>query len=68
MMKMLNLLDADDVSYLEEQRQKRAEREREKQERIKNSGYVPPDLLEWDREDRATELILAERMVESYLL
>lgn len=62
-MKMLNLLDPDDVSYLEEQRQKRAEQEKEKQERIKQSGYVPPDLLAWDREDRVTEQLLAERMV-----
>lgn len=62
-MKMLNLIDPDDVDYLEEQRKIREQKEKERQEKINNSGYVPPNLLEWDREDRETELDLAERMV-----
>lgn len=62
---MLNLIDPDDTSYLLEQRRLREQKEKERQDKIKNSGYVPPNLVEWDREDRETELDLAERMVRA---
>ena len=60
---MLNLIDPDDTTYLLEQKRLREQKEKERQYKIKNSGYVPPNLLEWDRDDRETELDLAERMV-----
>jgi hypothetical protein len=63
-MKMLNLIDPEDMaSYQEEQKRQREQREKEKQDKLRLSGYVPPNLLEWDREDREVELGLAERMV-----
>ena len=62
---MLNLIDPEDTDYLLEQRRLREQKEKERQDKIKNSGYVPPNLMEWDREDRETELDLAERMVSA---
>ena len=62
-MKNLNLIDADDDKYLEEQKQKRLEKERERELKMLRSGYIPPDLLLWDREDRERELDVAEKVL-----
>ena len=64
-MKSLNLIDPDDEAYLEAERQRVAEKQAAQKRRLKEieSAFKPPDLLEWDREDRDNELNIAERMV-----
>jgi hypothetical protein len=62
-MKNLNLIDPDDEKYLEQMVEDRYKREQARKLAITQSDYVPPNLLEWDREDREAEVQIAEEML-----